>query len=156
MSDPSASSSPIPNHPSVPPPSTSSDPAPPSAYDLTLVQYVVMRSDLIKQFKWNIGGLIANGSHACISVISEHLEDEEVRRYIGLIPTDPPQPQMHKVVLSVKDETELNETAELLTKNAIVHRVWMEAPEQFPSCLATRPYQRHILQPLLRHLKLFR
>ena len=123
-----------------------------------LVQYVVMRSDLVKSLKWNVGGLIANGSHACLSVIAEHLHDDDVRLYLGL--STPPEGeaavQMHAVVLAVRDEEELQSTAELLRRHSIAHRLWVEAPERVPSCLATRPYQRSIVQPLLRHLKLFR
>ena len=145
------------------PSSDSSSPALPtndtsSSADSVLVQYVVMRSDLVKGHKWNVGGLIANGCHASISVLAEHLNDADVRAYLGLAGADEqrPQTQMHKVVLSVKDEAELLDTASLLTRHSIVHRVWVEAPELLPSCLATRPYQRRVVQPLLRHLKLFR
>ena len=147
---PTASPATFPAPPSEPPSSSS------STADSILVQYVVMRSDLIKAFKWNIGGLIANGCHASIAVIADHLDDADVRAYIGRAEDEGQRTQMHKVVLAVKDEAELMETASLLTRHSIVHRVWVEAPEQLPSCLATRPYQRSVVQPLLRHLKLFR
>ena len=156
-----------------------------SSYEQTLVQYIVMRSDLVKQHKWNVGGLIANGSHACVSVLADSWEDADVQRYV----TASAGTQMHKVVLAARDEKELTDTASLLRQHSIVHKVWVSAPtaashawllvyrsqhsprcvarplccgcqieqpEQLPSCLATRPYRRHVLQPILRHLKLFR
>lgn len=63
---------------------------------------------------------------------------------------------MHKVVLSVKDESELNSVSTHLTQSQIPHRVWIEAPENFPACLATLPCRRAIIKPILSHLKLFR
>lgn len=178
------------------------------AHEQTLVQYIVMRSDLVKQHKWNAGGLIANGSHAAVAVIAERWQDDEVQQYV----TGAGGKQMHTVVLAASDEKELMDTAGLLQKNSIVHKVWVsppatqhitscgaavltgcslcslaalhsaaccrslccaccvgvllpllsmlfcqiEQPESVACCLATRPYHRHILQPILRHLKLFR
>ena len=158
---------------------------PSPAHEQTLVQYIVVRSDLVKQHKWNVGGLIANGSHAAVAVIAERWQDAEVQQYV----TAADGKQMHTVVLAANDEKELMDTAGMLHKNSIVHRVWVsrpsthaaaltrcasppgrlspqclcraaccqvEQPDQLSSCLATRPYHRHIVQPLLRHLKLFR
>ena len=59
--------------------STASSDGPSPAHEQTLVQYIVMRSDLTKQHKWNAGGLIANGSHASVAVIAEHWQDAEVQ-----------------------------------------------------------------------------
>ena len=126
-----------------------------SASDETLVQYVVMRSDLIKQHRWNVGALIANGSHACISVIAAHWQDEAVQRYVTSGNKNG-APQMHKVVLSVKDENELTDTAQILSHHRIVHQIWTEQPEAIQACLAVKPYPRSIIAPLLKHLKLFR
>jgi peptidyl-tRNA hydrolase len=89
---------------------------------------------------------------ACVSVLMANLRDAEVTAY-----TDPAAAaQMHKVVLSAKDESELVHTAELLQKNSIKHVLWTEQPEHMRTCLAVRPYPRKIIQPLLKHLKLFR
>ena len=126
--------------------------APSPAHEQTLVQYIVMRSDLVKQHKWNAGGLIANGSHAAVAVIAEHWQDAEVQQYV----TGADGKQMHTVVLQAGDEKELLDTAALLKDADIVHRVWVEHPDMLPSCLATRPYRREHIQPHLRHLKLFR
>jgi peptidyl-tRNA hydrolase len=122
--------------------------------DDTLVQYVVMRSDLIKTRKWNIGGLIANGSHACVSAIVQFQAqgDADVAAYVA----PDALAKMHKVVLSVPNEDELAATSALLDRSHIKHVVWTEQPENYRSCLALKPYRRSIVQPLLRHLKLFR
>ena len=126
--------------------------APSPAHEQTLVQYIVMRSDLVKQHKWNAGGLIANGSHAAVAAIADSWHDSDVQQYV----TGAHGKQMHTVVLQAGDEKELLDTAALLKQNDVAHRVWIEQPDRLPSCLATRPYQRQRIQPLLRHLKLFR
>lgn len=89
---------------------------------------------------------------ACVSVLMANLRDAEVVAY-----TDPAAAaQMHKVVLSAKDEGELVDTAQMLQQNSIKHVLWTEQPEHMRTCLAVRPYPRKIIQPLLKHLKLFR
>ena len=50
--------------------------------------------------------------------------------------------QMHKVVLEVKGETQLLNLAAKLSEAGVDHKLWMEQPENFPTCLATRPYRK--------------
>ena len=110
-------------------PADSADPtstahAPSPAHEQTLVQYIVMRSDLVKQHKWNAGGLIANGSHAAVAIIAERWQDDEVQQYVR----GADGKQMHTVVLAASDEKELMDTAGLLQQNSIVHKVWVNQP----------------------------
>lgn len=114
--------------------------------------YVVMRSDLVKAHRWNVGGLISNGSHACVAVLMSHLHDPDVVRYTAPDAVT----QMHKVVLAAKDDGELVATSEMLAKQGMIHKVWTEQPEMIRSCLAVKPYPRKVIQPLLKALKLFR
>ena len=89
---------------------------------------------------------------ACVAVLMSHLHDSDVQSYVSAAAAT----QMHKVVLSAKDDAELGEAADILSKAQIKHHVWIENPEKIRTCLAVKPYPRHIVQPLLRHLKLFR
>lgn len=108
--------------------------------------------DYEQHYRWNIGGLIANGSHASISVITSQLNDSDVIAYI-----DPHnEHQMHKIVLSVNNDQELLIIAHRLDENNIIYKLWIEQPESIPSCLAIKPYQRKIIAPLMKDLKLFR
>lgn len=63
---------------------------------------------------------------------------------------------MHKVVLAAENEEVLKETARKLSENDIKHVLWVENPENIPTCLATKPYERELLQPFFKDLKLFR
>ena len=100
------------------------------AHEQTLVQYIVMRSDLSKAHKWNAGGLIANGSHASVAVIAEHWQDADVQQYV----TGAGGKQMHTVVLAAKDEQELMDTASLLQKNSIAHKLWVSHTDHTQRC----------------------
>ncbi len=46
------------------------------------------------------------------------------------------------MVLEVKDEAALRKLSEALTAGGIGHKLWVEQPEDFPTCLATRPYSK--------------
>ena len=52
---------------------------------------------------------------------------------------------MHKVVLEAGSEAELRKVADKLTEAAIDHKLWIEQPENFPTCLAVKPYQKEVL-----------
>ncbi len=47
-----------------------------------------------------------------------------------------------QVVLEVKDEAALRKLGDALTAAGVKHKMWVEQPENFPTCLATRPYSK--------------
>eukprot|EP00118_Oscarella_pearsei_P028057 m.311496 g.311496 ORF g.311496 m.311496 type:complete len:118 (+) comp73270_c0_seq1:18-371(+) len=117
---------------------------------MSLVQYVVVRGDLLKKLGWPVGAVIAQACHACTAVTHEHRDDEETAKYL----TD--LDRMHKVVLEAPDGDALTNLAELLKKNDVIHRVWIEQPENFPTCLATKPYAKEKVQSFFKKFKLFK
>jgi peptidyl-tRNA hydrolase PTRHD1 len=88
---------------------------------------------------------------ASLAAVTPHLKEQDVLDYMQC-----KHHQMHKVTLKVPDEKELKETSEMLAENNISHKLWIEMPENIATCIATRPYPRSILRPLLKALKLFR
>ena len=44
-----------------------------------------------------------------------------------------------QVVLEIKGEAQLRTLAEKLTEAGVAHKLWVEQPEDFPTCLATAP-----------------
>lgn len=60
-----------------------------------LVQYVVVRSDLVHKLSWPLGAVITQACHAATAVIHLHYTDEDTRRYLEQLD------YMHKVVLGV-------------------------------------------------------
>lgn len=61
------------------------------------VQYVVVRSDLLKVMHWPVGALIAQACHACTAVIHLFHDDPNTKEYLADLDN------MHKVVLEVRN-----------------------------------------------------
>ncbi len=54
------------------------------------------------------------------------------------------------------DEESLKKIAESLQENDIDHKVWVEQPENYPTCIATKPYPKEEIQKYFKKLKLFK
>lgn len=63
-----------------------------------LVQYVVVRGDLLHSMKWPTGAVIAQACHACSAVIWQFKDDPNTIEYTKDID------HMHKVVLEVNNQ----------------------------------------------------
>lgn len=61
----------------------------------TIVQYVLLRSDLLKDLGWSIGSLVAQACHASSAVLHLFKDDECTVQYLNDLDN------MHKVVLEV-------------------------------------------------------
>ncbi len=59
-----------------------------------------------------------------------------------------------QVVLEIKGETQLLNLASKLQETGIQHKLWIEQPENFPTCLATAPLQKDSIQQHFKKLKL--
>lgn len=62
-----------------------------------MVQYVIIRGDLMKVLKWPLGAVIAQACHACTAVMTMYKDDNNVVEYTRDIDN------MRKVVLEVKN-----------------------------------------------------
>lgn len=127
-----------------------------STLDDTLVQYVVVRRDLLEQ--WPTGSVIAQGVHASVSAVWTFREDDVTKEYCR---QDVHQPvsaasQMHTVVLEAKNEDAVLKLAEKLEQNGIQHVVWKEQPENFVTALAAKPYPRSVVKPYFNKFRLFK
>jgi len=58
-----------------------------------LVQYIVIRADLLKTFDWPVGSVIAQACHACCAVTYLFQNDPDTQKYLKDLDN------MHKVVL---------------------------------------------------------
>ncbi|XP_045449050.1 putative peptidyl-tRNA hydrolase PTRHD1 [Melitaea cinxia] len=116
----------------------------------TLVQYVLLRSDLLKDLGWSIGALVAQACHASTAVLHIFKEDEYTIQYLNNLDN------MHKVVLEVPNEESLNKIAEKLKENSISHKLWIEQPENIPTCLAIKPYPKDEIKKYVGKFKLYK
>ncbi|XP_077990437.1 putative peptidyl-tRNA hydrolase PTRHD1 [Glandiceps talaboti] len=115
-----------------------------------LVQYVVVRGDLLHALKWPIGAVIAQACHACTAVLHTFYNDPNVQQYTSDLD------HMHKVVLEAKDEESVRSLANKLQEESIDHKLWIEQPEDIPTCLATKPYPKDQVQKYFKKFKLFK
>lgn len=59
-----------------------------------------------------------------------------------------------QVVLEVKSEQQLVNLSKKLEQEGILHKLWIEQPENYPTCLATKPYQKSQAAALFKKLQL--
>ncbi|EFJ46940.1 hypothetical protein VOLCADRAFT_92398 [Volvox carteri f. nagariensis] len=103
-----------------------------------LVQYVVVRKDLWASNGWPLGSVVAQACHASSAAMWTYRDEEATQQYLAPENID----HMRKVVLEVKDEAQLRKLSDQLNAAGIGHKLWVEQPEDFPTCLATRPYTK--------------
>ncbi|KAK7283033.1 hypothetical protein RIF29_12240 [Crotalaria pallida] len=113
-----------------------------------VVQYVVLRRDLIDT--WPLGSVVTQGCHASVSAVWNNKEDPVTIDYCSPDKLD----SMHKVTLEVKGESQIKNLSEKLTSGGIIHKLWIEQPENIPTCLATKPYPKSIVSSYFKRLKL--
>ncbi|XP_058113644.1 uncharacterized protein LOC131256678 [Magnolia sinica] len=119
----------------------------PSPEDV-LVQYVVLRRDLIDS--WPLGSVVTQGCHASVAAIWSSKDDPHTVDYC----CDRNLDSMHKVTLEVKGEPQIRNLSEKLGAGGIIHKLWIEQPENIPTCLATKPYPKSVVSSFFKKLKL--
>ncbi|KAK7907732.1 hypothetical protein WMY93_016344 [Mugilogobius chulae] len=124
--------------------------APGAAAPARLVQYVVVRSDLVHSLSWPLGAVITQACHAATAAIHLHYTDPDTQSYLQELDS------MHKVVLGAPDEAALSGLSQSLTQAGVLHKLWIEQPENIPTCLALKPYPKDTVHPLLKKFKLFK
>uniref|UniRef100_A0ACD5V326 Uncharacterized protein n=1 Tax=Avena sativa TaxID=4498 RepID=A0ACD5V326_AVESA len=113
-----------------------------------VVQYVVLRRDLADS--WPLGSVVAQGCHAAVAAVWAHRDHPDTAAYCAPDNLD----SMHKVTLEVKGETQLKNLAEKLEAAGVRHKLWIEQPENIPTCIATAPCPKSQVASFFRKLKL--
>ncbi|XBI94388.1 hypothetical protein VPH35_031030 [Triticum aestivum] len=113
-----------------------------------VVQYVVLRRDLADA--WPLGSVVAQGCHAAVAAVWAHRDHPDTAAYCAPGNLD----SMHKVTLEVKGETQLKNLAEKLEAAGVRHKLWIEQPENIPTCIATAPCPKSQVASFFRKLKL--
>lgn len=110
--------------------------------------------------------LLGNSRNSSAAIF-ENVEEKPVAEYLGKID------EMRKVVLACPDEGTLLNASSDLGARQIAHKLWIEQPENIPTCIATmvsasptatceidclaifKPNYRSKLAPHFRKFKLF-
>ncbi|XP_055543092.1 putative peptidyl-tRNA hydrolase PTRHD1 [Wyeomyia smithii] len=111
-----------------------------------LVQYVVVNGEIAKT--WPKGAVIAQCCHAVSAVAHLYAADPDTVEYFKDIDN------MHKVVLEAPDADKLLGLGEVLKQNEIEHKLWIEQPENVPTCIALKPYKKEDVQKYVKKFKL--
>ena len=106
-----------------------------------IFQYIVLRRDLQEKEGWPLGALVAQGAHAAVAAIAENWGDEGTQGYVAPGAID----GMHKAVLEVKNLNALTGLSERLQAAGVAHKLWVEKPEDIPTCLATKPARKSLV-----------
>jgi peptidyl-tRNA hydrolase len=122
------------------------DPATPEP----LLQYVILRKDLWKAMNWPLGSIVAQGCHAATAALWLSKDQPTTQTYCAPENID----HMHKVVLEATGDAQIREIAHKLEEAGILHKLWIEQPEDFVTCLATAPYPKSTVAPFMKKLKL--
>jgi len=105
---------------------------------IPLVMQIVVRRDLLEQDGWGVGPLMAQVAHATSAVLHETRERTETKEYLNDLLN------MYKSVFQVDSPEKLEKLVNSL-KSAdppIPHHLWIEQPEDVPTCLAVAPNRR--------------
>lgn len=111
-----------------------------------IVQYILVRKDL----NWTTGALIAQACHASIASISNSSNSPHTKSYLNNLEN------MHKIILRAEKVDDLMDIEKKLKESNISHHLWIERPENIPSCLAVSPQPKSLVQSIFKHLKLFK
>ena len=115
-----------------------------------IVQYVVVRGDLVASKKWPLGALVAQACHAATAAIHLFYNDEATQKYLSDLDN------MHKIVLEAPDESSLKQLEAKLLESSIDHKLWVEQPENYPTCIAVKPYEKSEVQRFFKKFKLYK
>lgn len=115
-----------------------------------MVQYIVVRGDLVSHLGWPTGALIAQACHACTAVTHLFYGDCHVQAYLSDLDN------MRKVVLEAENEKSLQDLAAKLEQNGVLHKLWIEQPENIPTCIAVKPHPKEDIQKYFKKFKLFK
>ena len=63
---------------------------------------------------------------------------------------------MRKVVLRAESGQELLDLQEELGKQQVPHHLWIEQPENLPTCLVTYPRDKIVIEHLFKKFRLFK
>ncbi|EPS92999.1 hypothetical protein FOMPIDRAFT_1033860 [Fomitopsis schrenkii] len=99
-----------------------------------LVMQLVVRRDLLDTEGWGVGPLMAQTAHATAAVLHETRELPETKAYLDDL----------KNMRKVADRKGIEKLAALLSSAdpPVPHHLWVEQPENEPSCLALAPNRR--------------
>ncbi|EMD33152.1 hypothetical protein CERSUDRAFT_118214 [Gelatoporia subvermispora B] len=103
-----------------------------------LVMQIIVRRDLLDAEGWGVGPLMAQVAHATSAVLHETRNLPATQTYLADLQN------MRKVVLQIPDGGSIERLSNMLASSSppVPHHLWIELPENVPTCLALAPNPR--------------
>ncbi|KIM82563.1 hypothetical protein PILCRDRAFT_70728 [Piloderma croceum F 1598] len=106
-----------------------------------LVMQIVVRRDLLNEDGWGYGPLMSQTAHAAVAVLHETRDRKETIEYLADLK------DMHKVRFLWLVPSDSDTSSDKASNNAsseapIPHYLWIEQPENTPTCIALAPNRR--------------
>ncbi len=98
---------------------------------------------------WTVGAMVAQGCHATSAAIGKSITEQSTQTFLQ-------DSNMTVCVLGIESELALLDLSAQLSKDMVVHHVWIEQPENIPSALATAPGSKAVLSKYFSSLKLLK
>jgi hypothetical protein len=116
----------------------------------SLVQYIIVRSDLGRNQDRAFNTLISHTSSASTAAIHLFYNHEHTKAYLKN------GDNMRKKIFQVDCEEDLLELDIKLMIHKIDYRMWIKQPEKYATCIATRPYPNSELAEHFKSLKVYK
>ena len=116
----------------------------------SIVQYIIVRSDLGRNQDRAFNTLISHTSSASTAAIHMFYKHEHTKSYLK------DEDNMRKKIFQVDSEEELLELDIKLMIQKIDYRMWLKQPENYATCIALRPYPVSEIAEHFKKLKLYK
>ena len=115
-----------------------------------LVQYIIVRNDISRNQDRAFNTLISHTSSAATAAIHMYYNHEHTKAYLK------DGDNMRKKIFQVENEEELLELDIKLMIQKVDYRMWLKQPENYATCIATRPYPISALAEHFKNLKIYK
>ena len=117
-----------------------------------IVQYIIVRNDLGRTTGHDktFNALLKHTTSASTAAIHKFYKHEDTEAYLKDLDS------MKKKVFQVDDEEELFDFENKLILHKIDYKMWIKQPDNYATCIATRPYPISEIAEYFKNLKIYK
>ena len=115
-----------------------------------IVQYIVVRNDLPRNQDRSFNTLISHTASAATAAIHMCYKHEHTEEYLQDLD------DLRKTIFQVDDEEQMFDLDNKLMLNKVDYKMWIKQPENYATCIATRPYPKSEIAEYFKNLKIFK
>ena len=115
-----------------------------------IVQYIIVRGDLHRKQEKSFNAILQHTTSASTAAIHKYYHQKCTREYLKDLDG------MRKKVFQVNDEKGLLDLESKLVLNKIDYRMWFKQPDNYATCIATRPYPITEIAEYFKNVKIYK